>query len=136
MCALINAVNAAKDGLNREITENEQKIREYEDLYDSLILFKRSVESSENNIRNLHSGAKTRLNDLNGIKTNTPPAGTYQRGMTYSLSGIGVNLVEFAYDALEFMIEVKKSEYKLKIDLLEDENKLKIAERDAIEIVL
>lgn len=111
------------DNCQNGIRENNQLIKQYEELYDSLKQFKHLVENSQNSFVNTATEKKKYLSDLDIDISNCRTADKYNGGMTKALNKVGMQCVNMTYVALLVSIDIKLAQYIIKIEKCEVDNK-------------
>lgn len=112
-----------KADCQKNVRSNNGKIRELEELYDSLLEFKGLVGDSKGQFQAVTANKKRCLNELSNSVTNCKSAVTYVAGMDKTLNNVGNRMVEGTFTALLVAIDVKLAEYKAEIVVLEAANK-------------
>lgn len=113
-----------KNKCQANLRANEEKIKYYEELYDSLNQFKGVVSDSQGQFSTVNSAKKNLISDLESVSLECRTAKTYSEGMNKVLNGIGVAYVNCTFSALLFSINLKLTEYKGRIQALEASNRL------------
>lgn len=119
MALLESQLNNCQDG----ISENNQLIKKYEELYDSLRQFKKLVTNSQNSFLDIANEKKKYLADLDTDILNCRAADKYNVGMTKALNNVGMQCVNMTYAALLVSIDIKMTQYITKIEKCEIDNK-------------
>lgn len=120
MTLLESQLDNCQDG----IRENNQLIKKYEELYDSLKQFKHLVTNSQNSFLDTANEKKKYLSELDIDILNCRTADKYNRGMTKALNKVGMQCVNMTYAALLLSIDIKLAQYITKIEKCEIDNKL------------
>ncbi len=104
------------------IRENDNKIKRYEQLHDSLVRFKGNVSGSQGQFSSVNNTKKSLVTTLEGYSHACKTAKEYSNGMNKVLNGVGITYVNCTFSALLFTIGLKLAEYKGKIQVLEAQN--------------
>lgn len=111
---------ARKIKLEEKINEKEAELKKSEKAYESLIKFKRSVESSQENFEQINNNKKGVLYPVKKYCKNSRAASRYYYGMEDSLDSVGAKLVGVSFVGLLSAIKLKISAYKAEISSIED----------------
>lgn len=103
------------DNCKNTIGENNLLIKKNEELYDSLIQFKRAITNSQESFINTTTEKNKKLSDFDIEITNCRTMVEYSKGMSKVLNKVGIKCVNLTYSALLLSIDVKLSEYLNKI---------------------
>lgn len=110
-----NRLYACQDAISR----NNEIIKKYEALYDSLLEFKGVVSDSKEQYSSVNERKKAALGTLSGLSAECKTAKTYSNGMNKVLNSVGISCVNLTFYALLASICLKLGEYKGKIEALE-----------------
>ena len=93
------------------IQELEAEIRKHEQNYESLRMFKGTVEISQGEFNDITNQRKNILEELEVIEMHSITTQRYSNGMNHVLNGIGAKIVGGVYPALLFEISCKMQSY-------------------------
>ena len=97
---------------NTKIANLNNSIAEIERSYDSLIRFRKSVLTAQDNVNSITDNQKKYLSSVKSIGKNNNLAKNYGNGMSETLSGFGTKVVGLALEGLLLKIDLKLSQYK------------------------
>ena len=97
---------------NTRIANLNNSIAEIERSYDSLIIFRKSVLTAQDNVHSITDNQKKYLSSVKSIGKNNNLAKNYGNGMSETLSGFGTKVVGLALEGLLLKIDLKLSQYK------------------------
>lgn len=97
---------------NTKIANLNNSIAEIERSYDSLIRFRKSVLTAQDNVHSITDNQKKYLSSVKSIGKNNNLAKNYGNGMSETLSGFGTKVVGLALEGLLLKIDLKLSQYK------------------------
>lgn len=97
---------------NTRIANLNNSIAEIERSYDSLIRFRKSVLTAQDNVHSITDNQKKYLSSVKSIGKNNNLAKNYGNGMSDTLSGFGTKVVGLALEGLLLKIDLKLSQYK------------------------
>ncbi|MCI5597893.1 MAG: hypothetical protein MR360_01045 [Ruminococcus sp.] len=97
---------------NTRIANLNNSIAEIERSYDSLIRFRKSVLTAQDNVHSITDNQKKYLSSVKSIGKNNNLAKNYGNGMSETLSGFGTKVVGLALEGLLLKIDLKLSQYK------------------------
>lgn len=97
---------------NTRIANLNNSIAEIERSYDSLIRFRKSVLTAQDNVNSITDNQKKYLSSVKSIGKNNNLAKNYGNGMSETLSGFGTKVVGLALEGLLLKIDLKLSQYK------------------------
>lgn len=97
---------------NTRIANLNNSIAEIERSYDSLIRFRKSVLTAQDNVHSITDNQKKYLSSVKSIGKNSNLAKNYGNGMSETLSGFGTKVVGLALEGLLLKIDLKLSQYK------------------------
>lgn len=97
---------------NTKIANLNNSIAEIERSYDSLIRFRKSVLTAQDNVHSITDNQKKYLSSVKSIGKNNNLAKNYGNGMSDTLSGFGTKVVGLALEGLLLKIDLKLSQYK------------------------
>ena len=97
---------------NTRIANLNNSIAEIERSYDSLIRFRKSVLTAQDNAHSITDNQKKYLSSVKSIGKNNNLAKNYGNGMSETLSGFGTKVVGLALEGLLLKIDLKLSQYK------------------------
>ena len=97
---------------NTRIANLNNSIAEIERSYDSLIRFRKSVLTAQDNVHSITDNQKKYLSSVKSIGKNNNLAKNYGNGMSETLSGFGTKVVGLALEELLLKIDLKLSQYK------------------------
>lgn len=120
------------DACEGTISRNNERIKKYEALYDSLLKFKGVVSDSKEQYSSINERKKTTLGALSGISAECKTAKTYSKGMNKVLNSVGISCVNITFYALLGSIHLKMGEYRAKIEALESANRSLSAEAESL----
>lgn len=101
---------------NKQLSDLREKISRYTNLYESLRVFKRTVENSQKNFESINASKKRMLIEVASVRRNNKAASNYFVGINDILNGTGTQIVSVAYRGLLRQIADKLFEYKREID--------------------
>ena len=119
--SVIDVLRHEQQQCNKKISDIQGKIRKVENDYDSLLLFKRQVQKSQDEVEALNTAKKGILKDVARVKTNSKVAQGYYNGMKDMLSGIGTKMIPLAFIALLASIDLQLRSYQQKVADYEDD---------------
>lgn len=97
---------------NTRIANLNNSIAEIERSYDSLIRFRKSVLTAQDNVHSITDNQRKYLSSVKSIGKNNNLAKNYGNGMSETLSGFGTKVVGLALEGLLLKIDLKLSQYK------------------------
>lgn len=97
---------------NTKIANLNNSIAEIERSYDSLIRFRKSVLTAQDNVHSITDNQKKYLSSVKSIGKNNNLAKNYGNGMSETLSGFGTKVVGLALEGLLLKIDLKLIQYK------------------------
>lgn len=97
---------------NTRIANLNNSIAEIERSYDSLIRFRKSVLTAQDNVHSITDNQKKYLSSVKSIGKNNNLAKNYGNGMSETLSGFGTKVVGLALEGLLLKIDLKLIQYK------------------------
>lgn len=99
-----------------KIYKLQMEVRNYKNYYESLRVFKKTVENSQQSFNNINSSKKSILQDIATVKKNNRAAAKYYTGLSNVLDGTGSKVISLAYNGLIRQITNKLTEYMSKIN--------------------
>ena len=108
----INEYKGISASNNTKIANLNNSIAEIERSYDSLIRFRKSVLTAQDNVHSITDNQKKYLSSVKSIGKNNNLAKNYGNGMSETLSGFGTKVVGLALEGLLLKIDLKLSQYK------------------------
>lgn len=100
---------------DQKISNAEAKIRNLENDYDSLVLFKHQVQKSQDEAGSLNSAKSGILDRVADVKANNLVAQKYYKSMKDILSSIGIKLMPMAFSAMVARIDAQLRSYQKKV---------------------
>lgn len=97
----------------------KKKLGKYEQAYESLSRFKKTVQSSEEHIQATNAGKLGSVQLLGSVQNVSHTADRFVAGSDSLLNGVGSRIVGMAINALQIAIDVKLAFYWRKIQTYE-----------------
>lgn len=115
----IQELKSQKSAATAQLSWLERKLAEYEKAYDSLNRFKRTVQSSEDQIQATNAGKIRSMQSLESVQAVSRTADRCIDGTDSLLNGVGSRIVGVAINALQISINVKLAFYRAQIQSCE-----------------
>ena len=117
----IDLLRRAQQQYQSKITSTKSKMSQVENDYDSLVKFKRLVQTTQEEFESVNSSKSKILESVAKVKANSVVAKGYYTGLKGILSGIGVQLIPLAFQSMLNNIQKKLTSYKNKVAGYEDD---------------
>ena len=131
-----DAVQQKMSALNSEIAALSDEINKVQQEYESLLRFRDSVSSAQNNFNEANDHRRVVLRDLDSVKTNNTVVQKYQSGMGDQLTGVGMKVVDAAFVGLQVMITARLAEYWNRLAGLNAAKSVKEVEYQSIDMMI